>query len=115
MEKRVRSPNYPALSLREAIEKIHLVYRAQHTHGAPREVVVKGMGYTGLNGASSTAVSALSKYGLLTREGEEWRVSDRAMCIIAPHSAEEKAQALRDAATEPQLFNEIAEKFPGRM
>lgn len=115
MEKRIRSPNYPALSLPEAVEKIHMIYRAQHTHGAPREVVAKGMGYTGLNGASATAVSALAKYGLLTREGEDWRVSDRAMRIIAPHSAEEKAEAVREAANEPQLFNEIAEKFPGKM
>lgn len=115
MEKRIRSPNYPALSLPEAVDKIHMVYRAQHTHGAPREVVVKGMGYAGLNGASATAVSALAKYGLLDRDGEEWRVSNRAMCIIAPHSPEEKAEALREAASAPPLFNELREKFPGRM
>lgn len=115
MEKRIRSPNYPALSLPEAVEKIHMVYRAQHTHGAPREVVVKGMGYAGLNGASATAVSALAKYGLLQREGDEWSVSERAMRIIAPHSPEEKAAAIREAAHEPQLFNEIADKFPDRM
>jgi hypothetical protein len=115
MEKRVRSPNYPALSLPEAVEKVHMVYRAQHTHGAPREVVVKGMGYAGLNGASATAVSALMKYGLLDRDGDELKVSHRAMCIIAPHSSEEKAQALRDAAFSPPLFSELVDKFPGRM
>jgi len=115
MEKRVRSPNYPALSLPEAVEKVHMVYRSQHTHGAPREVVVKGMGYAGLNGASATAVSALMKYGLLDRSGDELKVSSRAMCIIAPHSQEEKAEALRDAAFSPPLFSELAEKFPDRM
>jgi hypothetical protein len=115
MEKRIRSPNYPALSLPDAIDKVHMVYRAQHTHAAPREVVVKGMGYAGLNGASATAVSALMKYGLLDRDGEDLKVSQRAMCIIAPHSPEEKAQAIREAAVEPILFNELAEKFPGRM
>ncbi|CAJ0878065.1 hypothetical protein AMST5_02935 [freshwater sediment metagenome] len=115
MDKRVRSPNYPALSLPEAVEKVQMVYRAQHTHGAPREIVVKGMGYAGLNGASATAVSALTKYGLLERSGDELKVSSRAMCIIAPHSPEEKAQALREAAFSPPLFSELADKFPGRM
>lgn len=115
MEKRVRSPNYPALSLPEAIERLQLVYSSQHKHGAPREVVAKSMGYTGLNGASATAISALIKFGLLERDGEELRVSERAMCIIAPQSADEKSRALRDAALDPPLFAELAEKFPGKM
>jgi hypothetical protein len=114
MEKRLRSPNYPALSLKEALEKIASVYRALHNHGAPREVIAKAIGYTGLNGASATAISALNKYGLLERNGDEHRVSDRARRILTPLSDEEKAQAIREAAFAPELFAELAEKFPGR-
>jgi hypothetical protein len=116
VEKRIRSPNYPALSLPEAINKIAGVYRELHNHAAPREVVAKAMGYSGLSGASATAVSALHKYGLLDKAGaDEIKVSDRAMRIMHPHSPEEKAAAIREAASEPALFAELAERFPGKI
>jgi hypothetical protein len=115
MAKRIRSPNYPALSLPDAIERVTTLHRAQHTHAAPREVAAKGMGYNTLNGASATAISALHKYGLLDRVGDEIKVSDRALRVLHPHSPEERAAAIREAAREPQLFGELAERFPGRM
>ena len=115
MEKRTRSPNYPALSLPAALEKVGVLYKNQHTHSAPREVVAQGMGYNSLNGASATAISALHKYGLLERVGDDLKLSDRAMQILHPHSPDEKAKATRDAASEPQLFAELAERFPGSM
>jgi hypothetical protein len=115
VEKRTRSPNYPALSLREAIEKVSILYQNQHTHSAPREVAVKSMGYGGLNGASATAISALHKYGLLDRIGDEVKISERAMRILHPTQPSEKALALKEAADSPELFRELAEKFPGQL
>lgn len=113
MEKRTRSPNYPSLSLPDALEKVRLIYQSQHTHGAPREVVVKSMGYAGINGASATAISALSKYGLLEGRGDDIRVSDRAMRFLNPLNDQERSDAIREAAREPSLFQELTEKFPG--
>lgn len=115
LEKRVRSPNYPALSLPDALERVQMIYRNQHTHAAPREVVVKSMGYTGINGASATAISALHKYGLLERAGDEVKISDRAMRYLHPNDPDERPTAIREAALEPVLFQELAEKFPGRL
>lgn len=73
------------------------------------------MGYNSLNGASATSISALIKYGLLEGRGDEIKISDRAMCILHPQSPEEKAEAIRQAAREPELFRDLAERFPGRM
>lgn len=115
MDKRIRSPNYPAISLPEAITRVTALYRAIHTHAAPRDVVAKGMGYTSLNGASATSISALHKYGLLERNGEDIKVSERALSILHPHTPQEKAEAIRAAAGEPALFAELAERFPGAM
>ncbi|WP_150126073.1 hypothetical protein [Brevundimonas sp. LM2] len=113
MEKRTRSPNYPSLSLPEALDKVRLIYQSQHTHGAPREIVVKSMGYAGINGASATAISALSKYGLLEGRGDDIRVSDRAMRFLNPLNDQERREAIQQAAREPILFHELSEKFPG--
>lgn len=113
MEKRARSPNYPSISLPEALDKVMQVYQVQHTHRAPREVVVRSMGYAGINGASATAISALHKYGLLEGRGDDIRVSDRAMRFISPLNDDERRSAIREAATSPELFQELSEKFPG--
>jgi hypothetical protein len=99
--------------LKEAVDKVSLLYRVNQLHPAPREVVAKGLGYSGLNGASATAISALNKYGLLEGRGDDLRVSERAMSILHPHSREERVQALRAAASEPKLFADLAERFPG--
>jgi hypothetical protein len=115
MDKRLRSPNYPALSLPEAINRATALYRSQHTHAAPREVMARGMGYSTLNGASASAISALHKYGLLERAGDEMKVSDRMMRILHPQSADERGSAIREAARSVQLFEELDERFPGRM
>jgi hypothetical protein len=115
VDKRVRSPNYPAISLPEALDKVSAIYRAIHNHAGPRAAIAKAMGYMGLNGASATAISALHKYGLLERSGDDVKVSDRALRILHPHSPAERAQAIKDAGAEPPLFAKIAERFPGHM
>lgn len=113
MEKRVRSPNYPAISLPDALEKVSALYKSLHTHPGPREVIAKGMGYASLNGASMSVISALNKYGLLEGRGDEIKISDRAMRILHPESPEERAVAIREAAESPQLFAELNERFQG--
>lgn len=115
LEKRSRSPNYPALSLPDAIEKVTVLYKNLHTHSAPREVVAKGMGYQSLSGASATAISALAKYGLIERSGEELKVSERALRIIHPNTPTERSEAINEAARDPALFSELFERFDGRM
>jgi hypothetical protein len=110
---RVRSPNYPALSLPEAIQSITKVFAKENRHRADKEVLVKAMGYGGINGASLGSLSALLKYGLLEQQGADFRVSDRAMAILHPHTPAEKAKAIADAAHEPSLFAEMLADFPG--
>lgn len=113
--KRQRSPNYPGLSLKEAVEKVHRLHTENSQHPMTRAVAAKGMGYGALSGPSATAISALNKYGLLTGRGDEIRVSDRAMAILYAHSDEERQQALKEASLAPHLFRELAEKFPGKL
>lgn len=112
---RVRSPNYPAISLPDAIKRVAQVFAKEHQHLAPKDVVVKGMGYGGVNGASLGALSAALKYGLLERQGEDYRVTDLAVSILHPQSPQEKADAIRAAAMGPTLFSELLEYFKGQL
>src|SRR5215469_10021384 len=111
--KRVRSPNYPATGLAGAVEQIHRLFKKFSQHPAPREAIATAIGYSGIHGTSESAISALTKYGLLERDGMENKLSSRAMQIIAPHSGSEKAEALRAAARSPGLFAEMIDHFKG--
>ncbi len=109
---RTRSPNYPAISLRQAVEQIRKVYSKEHNHKASADVVVKAMGYGGLNGASMTVLSALKKYGLLEEVGEDFKVSKAALTILVdPSGSKERAAALEQAAFSPALFAELQKEY----
>lgn len=109
---RLRSPNYPAIGLPEAIDRVRKLHERQHQTPEEREVVAQHLGYGGLNGKSLKIVSALTKYGLLekTQDGR-LRVTDRAIDIIAPEDGV-PSQAICDAAFSPDLFSDIRERWP---
>lgn len=111
---RVRSPNYPGISLPEAIGRIGNIHAKEQHLPASREVLAKHMGYNGINGASLKVLSALSKYGLLEEvNGDKMRVSSLAMSILYPANEAEKARSILDAAFRPPLFAEMREEWGG--
>jgi len=108
-----RSPNYPTVSLGEAITRIKAIYQKEHTHPAEREVLAKALGYSGLNGASATLLSALSKYGLLevAKDGR-FKVSALALDLILHRKGDpEYTAAIRRAAFLPALFRDLHEMY----
>jgi|GEM_PF-939021 len=110
---RVRSPNYPAISLPEAIERTTKAFAKENRHPAPRDVMVKALGFGSINGTSAGALSAAVKYGLLDKVGENYKVSDRAIMIMHPHDMQEKTRAIREAAEAPTLFADVLAQYPG--
>lgn len=112
---RVRSPNYPAISLPAALERARLIHKGEGRNAVAREALAKVMGYGSLNGGSATILSALGKYGLIESVGDgEARISDITMRILFPDNPEEKRQAIEEAAFKPAIFAEIREKWPER-
>lgn len=110
---KARSPQYPSIGLKEAVEKIAAVYARDYQNTIPRQVVAEHMGYQSLNGKSLGVLSALIKYGLLEGRGDNSRVSDLAVQIIAhPPGTAERAEALKEAAEKPELFTELDGRFP---
>lgn len=109
---RVRSPNYPSLSLPSAIDAARKIYDKEHTHKADPEVMAKALGYSGMNGASATALSALKKYGLLLDEGKQLKISADALTILVdPKDSVERAKLIVKAAFNPQLFSDLNEQY----
>lgn len=113
MATRTRSPSYPSTTIDQAIEFARRLHSVERTNAVERDVAAKAMGYTGLSGRSATVLSDLSQYGLLDRAGKsEVRVSSLAVELIYPDDQRSFEVYLKQAATKPELFQRIVERFP---
>jgi len=108
-----RSPNYPSMSLEDAIAKTKAVYEQEHKNAAPREVVAAALGYNGLNGASLSRIAALASYGLLEKAGSgSLKVSpDAVSVLVLDEGHPTREAALQRLAFTPKLFAELRERF----
>jgi hypothetical protein len=110
-----RSPSYPAIGLKEALSKVSMVYERNHMNKLSKATIAEHMGYKSLSGASLPILSALNQFGLLEGRGDETRVSETALNIMAHEpGASDRFTALRTAAYAPDLFGDLARRFQGR-
>ncbi len=111
---KMRSPNYPAIGLAEALPKVAALHRKIYRHKVPKEAIAKELGYGGLNGASLPILSALLKYGLLEGTAETMGLSDDAetLTVDGPDQLS-RVEAMRRVASRPQLFADLDAAFPG--
>jgi hypothetical protein len=116
-----RSPAYPGVDLKRALELISLLYKSDHQHPASFETVA---GHWKMKANSSqffTALSAVKKYGLAnagTQRGPESKqihVSDLARDIILDdrEDSQERDAAIRKAALLPAIHNQLWRKYGG--
>src|SRR5262245_23285350 len=111
---KARSPRYPMVGLKSAIERARLVYEKDYQNKIQTLDAAKHMGFTTLNGKALGVLSALRKYGLLEGSDGSVRVSDSALKIIAHKEGDpERAAAIAEAAAAPELFAAIEKKWPG--
>lgn len=113
---RVRSPNFPVMSLPDALQRVERIHDKEQHLPCSKEVMAEHLGYSGLNGAALKAISALTKYGLLESVGDsQFRVSTLAMRILFPHNDDDKQDAIYLAATSPALFEKFHKQWDGEI
>jgi hypothetical protein len=109
-----RSPNFPSLSLSEAIDAVKLIYKAEGRSKAPRLSIVKPLGYTSINGRSLSVLGALKAYGLIEGRGDEVRVSPEGFTLSnAPADSSEYRDALVTSFQAPPAFQRFNEEDDG--
>jgi hypothetical protein len=109
---RHRSPNYPAVSLPDAIERVGRLYAADKKAGAPLEAALKHMGFSGKHGKSMMVVSALRKFGLVEDTGGRVVPTQRAVeILVLPKDDPRRLNALREAALSPEVHRELFEQY----
>lgn len=106
------SPNYPRMTLTEAIERISRVYKRHQTHAAAPEVIAQALRYTTLNGSSKGVIATLKQYGLLEAAGNGLRVSDQSVSILElPDSDPDRHRMLSTVILNPGVCAELHRGF----
>lgn len=113
MAMRKRSPNYPAVSFPDALDRMRAIYKAEKTNAAPPEVLVQHIGYTSLNGRAKRVVAALKQFGLLESAGDLLHVSQAAedIVLLEDVNPERVERIKRKLAFAPAVFEAINEAF----
>jgi hypothetical protein len=106
-----RSPNYPALDLRESYQRTRQLWNKERRTAVPPDVAAKAIGYSGISGPSRSAIAAMKKYGLVDSDGSLVKVSDLAVRLIMSTSDEESLPILRELALKPELFNQLYTQY----
>lgn len=116
MARKGRSPNYPRITLEDAIGRIRQVYDEIHTYPANKEVIVKSLGYSSINGNSLAMLGALRGYNLLETADKDLKVSGDAVTIIEmPADSLERVDAINKSAFSPDIFRELREKYGDKL
>lgn len=120
-KKKGRSPSYPAISLKIAIEKADMLYRKEGKHATPTDTALSDMGYSTTSGAGIVALAALKKFGLVEDEGSGKdrvvKLTDLALDIILSPDDDStgKMQAIQHAAMIPPIHSELWKEFEGSL
>lgn len=107
-----RSPNYPNISLSDAILRVTKAYALDRDAPLDRTVAAKHIGYSSRSGASDKTIAAISQFGLFEKAGTgEVRVSQLALDIIHPLDETKRREALQIAAYKPSAFQLLRTRY----
>ena len=114
-KQRTRSPNYPAIGLREAVERAGKLYAADGRAGSLLESAVKYFGFNRPHGTAMALVSALRKYGLIEVANNRVTLTKRAIDILVfPDGDVRKTDAIRAAALAPEIYQDLYNHYSMR-
>lgn len=108
---RQRSPNYPAVGLREAVQRVKMLWDQDGKAGAPEKIAAQHIGFKTAHGQALSVLAALKKFGLVESVKDRMVPTQRAIEIIAlPDDDPRRSIALRDAVLSPTIYRELIEQ-----
>ena len=121
--KKGRSPAYPGVDLRDALELARKLYDKEHRHSAAPETVFEHWKLPANSSYGLVALSALKKFGLLdtfpqrSPQSGHVKVSDTALNILldSREDASERTEAIRQVALKPDIHAELWKKYAGQL
>lgn len=110
--RKVRSPSFPFIGLREALDRARAFYEAEQRNAARPETAAAHWGYSPKSSGGKQTIAALRAFGLL--EGDTLvKLSGRALRILLdePEGSENRDRLLKQAALLPPLHSRLWERY----
>lgn len=112
-----RGPSYPAIGIKEAIEKARTFYNAERRSSAPLSSAARHWGYSEKSSSPRVVAAALIQYGLLedsgSNENRMLKVTDRGLDILLDtEESPKRVAAIQAAVRAPKANADIFARHP---
>ena len=113
-KQRERSPNYPAIGLRKALELAQKFWDSDKRQPVLVSRAATNLGFSAKSSAGQLTLAAMKKYGLLDEEGagdmRKLKLSEPAITLLNP-SAPNRDELIKQAALKPAIHAELWNKY----
>jgi hypothetical protein len=110
--KKIRSPSFPFVGLREALDRARTFYEAEQRNAARPETAAAHWGYSAKSSGGKQTIAALRSFGLL--DGDSLvKLSGRALRILLDEreGSEERLRLVQQAALMPPVHARLWERY----
>jgi hypothetical protein len=110
--RKVRSPSFPFVGLREALDRARAFYEAEQRNSARIETAASHWGYSPKSSGGKQTIAALRSFGLL--DGDSLvKLSGRALRILLDErgDSEERRRLVQQAALLPPIHARLWERY----
>jgi hypothetical protein len=111
-KRKVRSPSFPFVGLREALDRARAFYAAEQRNSARIETAASHWGYSPKSSGGKQTIAALRSFGLL--DGDSLvKLSGRALRILLDErgDSEERRRLVQQAALLPPIHARLWERY----
>jgi hypothetical protein len=119
---RTRSPNYPGIGLRSAVDRARVFYNNDKRNWSHVDTALHHWGFKPRSGAGLVVLAALKSFGLLQDDGSgnsrRVRLTDFALRLLLLDDAEhagERQRLLREAALKPRVHADLWKHYHGSL
>jgi len=113
--KRDRSTQNPSITLQDSVDYALRLEKAFKHAPFNREDAAKQLGHAAMSGPASRKIAALVQFGLLSRAGSTYKISDLTAKISVPYSDGERSEFIKQAFLQPKLYLSLYNQFKGQM
>jgi hypothetical protein len=117
--KKGRSPSYPAIDLKAAIDRARQLWEREHQYPTAIPMIYKHWGYKPGAGWGNLVIAALRKFGLLDYEGSgddrRGQITDLAVEILDHPDESVKRRAIQKAALMPSIHQELWAEYRAKL
>lgn len=112
--KKHRSPAYPSISLKDAIERARIFFKKEGKHEAILETAAVHWGYSPTSSSKLSTAAALKSFGLLQEKGGGMvQLTPLGLAIVQDERliSPERDAAIKQAALLPKIISELWGKY----